>query len=126
MACRYGVQADTGRWILQKLDYIQLLTVQACFAAFKNAIKYARNVAETTSRRLGAYLSDGPLNGPDVCIEDFDTFMSNKAIVDTKTWRKIKDIGKDAVISMNELGIPLKVRAYPFLLFLSTTCIETL
>ncbi|GMH42130.1 hypothetical protein BSKO_10049 [Bryopsis sp. KO-2023] len=105
----YGTQKEAGRWLLPKLDYIQLLIVKSTVAAVTKAFKKACVGIKNSGAKIDSYLSsesDQP-EKKGTALNPLDD--SGRPIINTETWKLIKGAGKDVIVSMNELGIPPKV-----------------
>lgn len=106
---RYGVETTAELWILQKLDYIQLLAVRASISAVAKSIRELLEKVQTSVKNLEEKFRTNSRSVRDISLEDIDSLVVNAALLDVRTWNSVKRIGKDAIVSMTKMGISPKV-----------------
>eukprot|EP00210_Caulerpa_lentillifera_P009604 g9161.t1 len=114
---RYGTKTEYRRLLLPVIDYLQLLVVKSAFNAIKDgAIALWTFLTELFQKIIkkwtpkpaedDVHLSNGVHFGSSYIT---DAPMREQFNIDKKTWKNMKRLGKDVLVSMNEWGISPKV-----------------
>lgn len=123
---RYGTKTEYRRLLLPVVDYLQLLVVKSAFNSVKDGAialwafltrifrqitnRWIANQSKTNDVNLSngvhfgsSYITDAP--------------MREQLQIDKRTWKNMKRLGKDVIVSMNEWGISPKVKLIGLLRF---------
>lgn len=98
------------------MDYLQLLVVKSAFNTFKDGLIYLWDflvdVLKRILKALGLHQeSEETTDGKVPSKYDAEGLMNQHHQIDRKSWKKIKRVGKDVLVSMNEWGISPRVKS---------------
>ena len=99
------------------MDYLQLLVVKSAFKTLKDGIVHVWvfliNLFKNISKALGIIEEDGDIDSTASTLGSLyvaEGLMSKHLRINRKSWKKMKRVGKDVLVSMNEWGISPKVQ----------------
>lgn len=110
--CRYGVKSEFRRLFIPMMDYLQLLVVKSAFSTLKDAVFHLWNfmagLVSNILEKLGLQdQADHHLNHLKT-VDETEELMRHRGI-DRESWKKMKRVGKDVLVSMNKWGISPRV-----------------